>query len=537
MLKHLRIQNIILIEQAEINFEKGLNVLSGETGAGKSAIMNALNLICGDRSDSGLIRRGFSKGIVEGLFDVSELSTLLLLLEESGIDHSADEELIIRREISSEGKGRCFINNQPVQQSLLKKVTNSLVDISGQHANQRLLSVDKHREMTDLFGGLEEDVSEFSKNWAKEVALESKLSDLIISEAQRLREIEVCLMEIEELREANIKEGEDEELFAEYSLLANADELATRVSEIIESFTAERQPVLALLNRQKVHFDQLVRMDPSLADTAKSFENALIELQEVAYTIQKYQGGIEHNPNRMEFINERLSLINRLKRKYGSTVSEIKAYQKVAETKLRTLESIDAQIIELKDQLTECSAHNRALSNSLSKKRAQVSKQLEIAVIEQLRALNMPKVDFHCVLSPQKRNKWGEDKVEFFLSPNVGERQVPIKDCASGGELSRVMLALQTLLAGKECIPTLIFDEIDANIGGETASIVGEKLREIANEHQVLCITHFAQVAKQAHHHLQVSKQEQAERTFSTVKSLGKKERQQELQRMQGGCV
>jgi DNA repair protein RecN (Recombination protein N) len=342
-------------------------------------------------------------------------------------------------------------------------------------------------------------------------------------------------MELEELRETNLKEGEDEELFTEYSLLANADELASRVNEIMHALTGEKQPVLVSLNRQKSHFEQLVRMDSTLVELAKSYENALLELQEVAYTLQRYQSGIEHNPTRMDFINERLALINRLKRKYGQTVTEIKAYQKKAEAKLLSLESIDAQIDDLKQQLLVITEHNRQLSEALSNKRNAAAKRLEVAVVEQLRALNMPKVDFHCLVTSQKCNKWGENKIEFFLSPNVGERQVPIKDCASGGELSRVMLALQVLLAGKECIPTLIFDEIDANIGGETASIVGEKLRDIASKHQVLCITHFAQVAKQAHHHLQVSKQEQAERTFSTVKILGKKERQLELQRMQGG--
>lgn len=535
MLKQLRIQNIILIEQAEINFERGLNVLSGETGSGKSAIMNALNLIGGERTDTGIIRHGLSKGAVEALFDISEIPAMTTLLNEAGIDHSTDEELIIRREISTEGKGRCFINNQPVQQALLRKAMISLMDISGQHANQRLLSIDKHREMVDLYGGLENDVLVFSKSWAEENAVELKLSDLINSEAQRLREVEVCLMELEELREANIKEGEDEELFAEYSLLANSDELANKVQEISGALTGDKQPVLPLLNRQKVNFEQLVRLDASLADSAKSFENALIELQEVAYTLQRYQGGIEHNPGRMELINERLTLINRLKRKYGSSVIDIRSYQKQTETKLSSLQSIDAQIDQLKEELKEREERNRLLSTALSKKRAKAAKELEQAVVVQLRALNMPKVAFHCQVASQKCNKWGEDRIEFFLSPNVGERQISIRECASGGELSRVMLALQTLLAGKECIPTLIFDEIDANIGGETASIVGEKLREIATKHQVLCITHFPQVAKQAHHHLQVSKQEKEERTLSTVKVLGKKERQQELQRMQGG--
>lgn len=535
MLILLRIQNIILIEETQIAFEKGLNVLSGETGSGKSAIMNSLNLISGERADTSLIRHGANKASIEALFDLSKNSIVYSLLEESGIDYSHDEELIIRREISSEGKGRCFVNNQPVQQAFLKKISNHLFEIAGQHANQKLLSIDKHREILDIYGDLENDVRTFSKSWSEQSTLESHLEQLIGSESKRLRDIEICLMELEELNEAKLKEGEDEELFAEYTLLANSDDLSSKVKEILSVLTGDRVPVVTLLNRQRANFDQLVKMDQSLAETAKCFANSIIELQEVAYTLQCYSGNIEFNPMRLDELNNRLALINRLKRKYGSTIQEINQYKKESETKLKSLESVDTQIEDIKIRLAELKQKNDRLAQELTNKRKKSAQKLEKELVAELRSLNMPKVEFHCNLAEQKRTKLGDDKIEFYLSPNVGEKQIPIRECASGGELSRVMLALQALLAGKEDVPTLIFDEIDANIGGETASIVGEKLKEIAAKHQVLCITHFSQVAKQAHHHLQVSKQEKDQRTFSTVKTLNKQERQRELVRMQGG--
>lgn len=534
MLKQLRIQNIILIESAEIPFEPGLNVLSGETGSGKSALMNSLNLIAGERTDVGMIRRGAEKGVVEAIFEVEENLQLKTLLEESGIDHDSGEELIIRREISAAGKSRAFINNQMAQLGLLKKVSGVLLDIVGQHANQKLFSVENHREILDLYGDLKEEITRFSKSWEEENKQRSKLEELIRNEAQRLRDMEMYEREFEEISSANLLENEEEELFAEYTLLTNAEEISSKVLEISQVLSGEKQNALAFLSRQKNTFEQLVRIDPSLADSAKSFENAVMELQEVAYTVRNYQSRIEHNPERAAEVNERLSLINRLKKRYGNSISEIQTYQQQILEKLNLLQDADQHIEELQNSLKILSEQNDRLSQDLTLKRHNAAKNLEKAVIHELRQLNMPKVEFHAIIKSQKRNRFGDDFIEFFISPNVGEHQIPVKDCASGGELSRVMLALQSLLAGKEQVPSLIFDEIDANIGGETASIVGEKLKEIGKKHQVLCITHFPQVAKQADHHLQISKREQEGRTITLVKELSESERKKELSRMTG---
>jgi len=535
MLKELHITNIILVESAKITFQDGLNVITGETGAGKSAVMQALSLIAGSRSDAGVIRKDAEKGSIEAIFSIDAIPNLIQILENAGIEHNPEEDMIVRREISSVGKSRAFINNQMVQLSLLRTVGDLLMDLIGQHANQNLRTVDHHRKLVDVFGNLEKEVSEFSDSWAKENALAQKLEALINSEAQRLRDIEVCCMELEELNEASVKEGEDEILFAEYSLLVNSEDLVQKTNSLLQTLTGEKQSVISALNRQKAAFEGIIKIDPTLSEAEKSYQNVILELQEVAYTLTAYQSRIEYNPAKIQELNDRLTLINNLKRKYGPTILDVQQYKKKIEDKLENLENADAQIEDLKTELSTLKTTNNDLSTRLSEKRQQAAKTLEKALVKQLRSLNMPKVEFHVEIHNQKRSRTGDDLVEFFLQPNIGEHKIPLKESASGGELSRVLLALQTVLSGKEKTPTLIFDEIDANIGGETAVVVGEKLKEIGRKHQVLCITHFPQVAKQADHHIQIAKTEKGGRTVTQIQLLSDLKRQQELERMQGG--
>ncbi len=534
MLKQLSIHNIILVEKVDISFERGLNVITGETGAGKSAIMAALSLILGDRADAGIIRKDCDKGVVEAVFDVDALPALLSCLEQAGINHESGDDLIIRREVNSSGKSRAFINNQMAQLAILRTVGKMLVDMVGQHANQRLQSLDNHRQIVDIYGGLGRLLSLFGSTWQKENSLRKQLHALVSSEAQRLREIQVCRMELEELDLANLKEGEEEELFAEYSLLDNAQERAAKAQELLHILEGEKSGVLTLLKRHKNSLDHLVRIDPSLGENAASYCAALVELQEVAYSLQQYQSRIEHDPERSSKVDERLTLINRLKRKYGATVQDICAYKNASEIKLQALENADEQIEGLREELHQVEQLCQKMCTEITQSRTAMAHELSQVVVGQLRALNMPKVEFQVAVTPQKRSENGDDRVEFYLTPNVGENSISIKDCASGGELSRLMLAIQAALAGKEQTPTLVFDEIDSNIGGQTALVVGEKLSEIGGAHQVLCITHFSQVAGCAAHHLQIYKQEIGGRTITQVRSLDLNTRQSELARMQG---
>jgi DNA repair protein RecN (Recombination protein N) len=533
MLKHLHIQNIILVEKAILSFSSGLNILTGETGSGKSAIMHGLSLAIGERADTSLIRRGSEKGIVEAVFDI-ENSTLISLLAEGGIDHEPGQELIIRREVALSGKGRIFINNQLAQLSFLRKLGLQLVQIVGQHTNQCLLSLDYHREALDLYGNLHSLLQDFQQSYDTEKKLRQRLEQLIQQEAQRLREIDVCQREIKELEEAQIKESEEEGLFAEYAVLSNIEEISTKISEINQVLSGERQHLLATLNRQKQSLEALVLLDPSLEESSQAFQNAFLELQEISHSLQHYQSRLHFDPNRLFEINERLTLLNRLKRKYGATVEEILAYQAHSQSKLERLENADSEIEKLQQLLEEVEATTQQLANELTLKRQSSACQFEKGLTTHLHSLNMSKAEFNVQITKQKRTREGDDRVEFFLCPNVGEHQIPLKDGASGGEISRVLLALQTLLAGKEKIASLIFDEVDANIGGETATIVGDKLQEISQQHQVICITHFPQVASQADHHLQISKEEKDGRTITRVQELDAVSRQLELARMAG---
>lgn len=533
MLKHLNIQNIILVEQAAIPFSIGLNILTGETGSGKSAIMHGLSLVIGERTDTSLIRRGCEKGIVEAVFE-TENATILSLLDEGGIEHEQGQELIIRREIVQSGKGRIFINNQMAQLSFLRKLGQLLVQIVGQHANQSLLSLDYHREVIDLYGDLYSILQRFEQSYDEEKKIRQELEQLVQQESQRLREIDVCQRELEELEEAQIKENEDDELFAEYTFLSNAEEVSTKVSEINQALSGERQPLLAVLNRQKQALEALVRFDSSLQETFQAFQNVFLEIQEIAHTLRHYQNRVHFDPDRLYEIDTRLSLLNRLKRKYGVTMEEILNYQEQTKIKLQRLENAENEIEHLQQQLLEAEAKTQQIASELTFQRQHYASQFEFELTNHLHALNMPKAQFHVQLAKQKRTRQGDDRIEFFLCPNIGEHQIALKDGASGGEISRVLLALQALLAGKEKTATLIFDEVDANIGGETATIVGDKLHEISQQHQVVCITHFPQVASQADHHLQISKEEKEGRTVTVVQELDVFSRQRELSRMAG---
>lgn len=533
MLKHLNIQNIILVEQASIPFSSGLNILTGETGAGKSAIMHGINLAIGERTDTGLIRRGCEKGVVEAIFEIGS-SPVNTFLQSGGIEHETGQELVIRREISQSGKGRIFINNQMVQLGFLRKLGLLLVQIVGQHANQSLMSLDYHREVIDLFGNLHPILQLFHQSYDEEKKIREELKQLIQQESQRLREIDICRRELEELAEAQIKENEDEILFAEFTLLSNSEEVSTKINGINQTLTGERQPLLIVLNKQKQILESLIRFDPSLQETLQLFQNAFLELQEISYTLRDYQSHLHFDPDRLHEIDTRLALLNRLKRKYGATTSDILNYQLQTESRLNRLENAENEIEDLREKLKEVEEKSNRIAEQLSLKRHEFGTLFESALTQHLQALNMPKAQFSVQIAKQKRTREGDDRVEFFLSPNLGEHQIPLKEGASGGEISRILLALQALLAGKEKTATLIFDEVDANIGGETATIVGDKLKEISQQHQVICVTHFSQVAIQADNHLQISKEEREGRTLTVVRELDFNSRKKEFARMSG---
>lgn len=535
MLKQLRISNIILIENVEIQFEEGLNILTGETGAGKSSIMQALSLALGERADSSIIRKDTSKAYIEAGFEIPHQGQILRLLSEAEINVGPGELLIIRREISSSGKNRSFINDQLAPLSLIESISSLLIDIVGQHSHQRLLSLAYHREILDAFGKHSPLLEEIAGLWNQESTIRSRLKDLIDNTPARLRDIDNCQVELEELQEARLRAGEEEELFQEYSRLSHADEIITKAKEVTSSLIDSRTPLLPQLQKQKSNLEHLTNLDPSLMDTFEAFKNSVLELEEASYTLMRYQEKMYSDPVRLAEVNERLTLINRLKRKYGNTLEEIENYRTHLQAKLAGLKLAEDRIPELQEQLEQLQERGEALTAQLSQKRALAAAQFEKQITNEIHSLNMPRAFFSIKITPQARGPQGADKIECYFSPNLGEQMIPLKECASGGELSRILLAIKTVLAGNDHVPTLIFDEIDANLGGETASIVGEKLNRIGKQYQVLCITHLPQVASQGNCHHQISKEEKSGRTVATVVKLDKETRRQELTRMLGG--
>jgi len=537
MLKQLNINNLILIETLNTPLEDGFNVITGETGAGKSAIMSSLKLIIGQRGDSKVIRKGSDKATVEAHFELKSDSPIYKILQESGIDINLGDDVIIKREIALSGKGKAYINHQMAQVTLLKKVGEQLIQIVGQHANQRLFNVEEHRNIIDIFDDITPSVLDFHNSWKQQHQIEKKIHELIQGEANRLREIERCVDEIAELETANMQDGEDDDLFADYTLLTHADELASKAHSIHVTLNNSNDSIIPQLNKQKHVFDDLIAIDPSIKETAELFTTATLEIEEVAHSLSNYISKLDSNPHRAEIVNERLTLIEKLKRKYGPSYIKIQEYLQDSKAKLEILENSDYEIHELNKTLESIKIKNDQLAKDITKKRKISALTFEKTVIKELQDLNMPKVQFKVKIDPQTRTKNGDDKVEFFFAPNVGENMIPVKESASGGEISRILLAVEKILSTKNHIPTIIFDEIDANIGGETAVVIGSKLREIGKAHQVLCITHFPQVATQAEQHLQIKKVEIEGRTLSIVTNLDKGSRQGELDRMLGKTV
>lgn len=533
MLKELFIKNIILITSAKIEFYKGLNVISGETGSGKSAILEALNLSMGAKTDTSLIRHGEEKAEVTALFDLKNLSKTKETLDELGLLFDDPDILTIKREISLTGKSRSWINERPVQQATLKKVSETLLEMVSQHANHRLFQTDYHLELLDLFAESHSLLNPFQIAFKTYLDLKKQEEALQKRIPLALREIEVCLREIEEIEKANLKEGEEDLLFEEYSLLNTLEERTTLAKQL-ETLLSGEKGVLNLLTKGKGAAALLIQKDSTIKNDLSSFNQICIEIEELSYALRKYIGKLDIDPSRIQFLESRLSQINLLKKKYGKTIEEISSYLTTRKQDLKELETLEDQLILKKEERELLEKNVHEFASNLSSLREEKSNLLGKLVTKELKELHMEEAVFQVDLKKESLNILGQESAEFFLFSNKGERKIPIKDGASGGEIARVLLALQTILAEKKGLGTLIFDEIDANIGGRAALTIGEKLKKIGETGQVLCITHFPQVARQADHHHQISKQVENGRTESFIVKLDKLTRDVELARMEG---
>lgn len=535
MIKYLSLNNLVLVESTQIALGEHFNAITGETGAGKTALIEAIELALGARADSSMIRKGCERAFVEVSFDIQNLPPVHALLEEAGIVLEKEELLTIRREISKEGKNRAFINCRAAPLPLLQSIGLELIDLIDQHAHHTLRKSDSQRALIDLYGGLSTHLSTFQKALATEKELQKQLTDLQARALKKEREEEILRLQIDEIAAVGLKENEEEELFQRYQRLANSQEILERIETIVCSLSESPSAVLTQMRSLQKHCDALQQFDNGLTDTATLMRDGQLALNEALHNLQSYRNKIDSDPKALQFLENRLQAITQLKRKYGQSFSEIDAYYKKGKEDLSCLENIDENLSEISIQLKKAEEQTHLRATELTEKRKETARAFQLLLTEQLRSLNIPGAEVTIEVAPQSRHHCGDDQVHFWLKANTGEQPALVKDQSSGGELSRLLLAIKISLAEKNNTPTLIFDEIDANVGGKTAAIIGEKLKELGKHRQVLCITHFPQVASHADLHFSVQKIESDGRTTTHIEQLNTKKREAELLRMLGG--
>ncbi|MFZ2447603.1 MAG: DNA repair protein RecN [Syntrophobacteraceae bacterium] len=541
MLKELAIHNFAIIRELEIGFQDGLNVLSGETGAGKSILVGAINLILGSRASQEMIRSGAAEAAVEAVLAGPPGDICRGVLDGWGIERGA--ELTIRRSISRTGRNRVFINDQAVSVQQLQQLSPLLISISGQHEHQLLLDPEVHLGLLDAFGGLDPLCGRVRESWSAWLATKDELSRARRAREQRAAQLDFLLFQLQELEAAKIQPHEDEELGREREILKNAAVLSEAAQKALGSLYADRGAVLERLAEIEKELFSLTRIDPAQGHMLEYLDQARINLKELSHLIQQYSGRIVFNPARLSEVEERLALLGRLGKKYGSSADEMLARLK----ELRGLVGQEAESgfreEEIERKLEEHRRQYLDLAGELSRKRSEASGRLATEVERNLAELDMPRARFAAQFTEGGEgggreplfSPAGMDRVEFLLSANPGEDLKPLAKVASGGELSRILLALKSLLSRKGEAETLIFDEVDAGIGGRTAELVGLQLKKLAGRHQVICITHLPQIACHARWHYLVKKEAGAGGTATSIQMLADGERCEELARMLGG--
>lgn len=548
MLTELLIRNLAIIDEVQVPFQSGFNVLTGETGAGKSIIIHALNFLVGGKGDIDLIRTGADFMVVEAVFDLSRCPQGKTVLEELGFEPD-DDTLILSRELSRSGRSRCRVNGRAATVAMLKQIGKSLVDIHGQHEHQSLLEPSNHLRFLDAFGG--DEIWSLKERYAnlyrQLMQVERELAELQQSERDRMQRLDLLRYQADEIDKANLREGEEEELLQERQLLANAERIVERVNYAIQRLMGDGGALDDLGDALQTLKD-IAHLDPALSEWHDALSQAFDTIQEVGFELERYASRIEFNPERLDEVETRLDLIRRLKRKYGDTISAILQYREQIERELQKLETSEERLEVLQRERERLRDELADAALALSQARQEIALQLEKTVQNHLKALMMDKARFKIAIdrTPDPNGlklpdgtfafgRDGVDQVEFLISTNPGEPLKPLAKIASGGEISRTMLALKASLQRTHEIPVLVFDEIDVGIGGRTAEAVGEKLREVSRYAQVLCVTHLPQIAALADWHLQVEKVTEGKRTRVIVTPLQFEERVKELARMLSG--
>jgi len=536
MLTTLRIKNLALVSDLTLELQPGGNVITGETGAGKSIIIGALNLVLGERADRSLIRSGEDSCSVEAVFDVKKLrAPLKSFLEENGLEPCEENQLVLKRTFTAAGTNRQFINGSPTTLATLATIGEWLVDMHGPHDHQSLLHAAKQLAILDAFGGLEKERTAFGELVRQRLALEVEKSALVVDEKTYAQQLDLLRFQVQEISAARLKEGEDVEVEAEFNRASNAAKLLQLSQAALDALSENEASLLTQSGVIGRVLAELQRVDAGAENLVGLHAQAGEMLRELQAELSRYADKVDVDPARLAELEERLNLLHTLKRKYGATIAEVVAFGAEAKQKLQSLESRDAELARINAALEKLDVEIQAAGKKLSAARKKIIPQLAKAVSQQLGDLGFKQSKFDVVLSPVEMTASGLDAAEFQFAPNPGEPAKPLRAIASSGEMARVMLALKTVLAAEDEIPVLVFDEVDANVGGETANAVGEKMQQIAAKRQVFCITHLPQVAAPAMAHYVVTKVVVNGRTISEIRLLDRKSRVTELARMLGG--
>lgn len=534
MLTGLYIQNLAVIEKAYIAFDDGLNVFTGETGAGKSIVIDAINAVLGQRSSKEIVRTGTDKASISAVF-TGIPDTVTALLDTYGLE-AEDGELILQRDISADGKSAARIGGRPVTASVLREIGCELINIHGQHDNQVLLLPERHIDILDNFAAMRDDLVAYQERFAVLTSITKQLRVLDIGEAQKAQRIDLLRYQLGEIDGAALQLGEDEALEADRKAIQNSGKILESLNAAYENLRGgdELEGALDLVANASSSLQYAGEYLEDLSGTAERIEEISLELQEIASDVGSTLDDLDFDPRQLDAIEERLDLLYKLKHKYGSTIEEILDFGEKAREELETIETSEITQNELRAKREIVQKECDVLAGQLHDKRKRAAKLFIQAVAEELAFLDMPGVRLEVSIEPCDATAKGADQVEFFMSTNPGEPPKPIAKIASGGELSRIMLAMKNALADKDDIPTLIFDEIDVGVSGRAAQKIGLKLRQAAKDRQIICVTHLAQIAALAQNHLRIRKEVRGERTYTIVDALDFEGRKQELARIMG---
>ncbi len=536
MLLELVVENYAVVERIRVHFHSGLNLLTGETGSGKSIVVDALGLLLGGRASAETVRTGAARARVAGIFEVRDAAAVRSALEPAGIEIE-ENELLIEREILAGGKSRAFVGSRPVAVSVLKELAPALGDIHGQHDQQLLFSPEAQRDILDTFaahGGMLERVAGLYGEWR---AVSAGLQELERGEQEKLRLLDLWTFQRKEIESAGLADGEDATLENERRVLQNVQKLQEAASAAYEAVYDSPESAAALVRMAAKRVDELCRIDATMGGLREHLKGADLALQEAAYGLRDYLSGLEGNPQRLEEVENRLAAIGKLKRKYGETIPEILAFLADVRSQIAGVESAGERMEKLRREQARLAADYGNAAGELRESRRAAGRKLEKRVEAELAQLAMERTVFRVAVAEAEWSAGGADQVEFLVSPNVGEEPRPLEKVASGGEISRIALALKTCVAGPAggTRRTLVFDEVDTGIGGGAAEGVGRRLKKLAAANQVLCVTHLPQVASFADHHYRVEKREAKGRTVVELEELDGAARTREIGRMLSG--